>query len=394
MARNSVALLLIGLAGISVAWGDADRSPQLNSQTQIQLALDSLRKGDFEGAELRAKAVLRRDADFYRGWLVIASARQQRKMYEPAVEAYQNFVASCPALELRQFAMEQIDICRQASAKPAPQQPASAGLTPAELLELAKVEKDTAIESSEHFIVRTRNAKLSKLMANQCELMLTRVSRGMLGMQEFPHSVQVYVWTDLNEYKANARNAPEWSGGNFSISVDGGVTTQRIDLTQLDQAGKFNVQMIDRVLPHELCHLVTREFFGDANCPLFLNEGLAMLTETRVDNDRLALAGLALAGSERLPLEALLAGRRDNIGKAEVFYAEAYSFTDFLRNKLGQRQFKDFLDHVRDGCTVADAIQRAICVPGDDDKFLPALAEAWQDQAIGQSQMTRALRGK
>lgn len=392
MARNSVAILTFGLAAFSIAWGGTTHDS--HSQDQFQLALDSLHKGDFEGAELRAKAVLHRDDDFYRSWLVIASSRQQRKMYDQAVEAYKAFVASCPNVELRQFAMEQIQICQKATAKPAPLLAASADLTADDLLELAKVDDNIFTESTEHFVVKTRNAKLSKLMANQCELVLTRVSRSMLGMQEFPHSVQVYVWTDPKDYKANAQDAPEWSGGSFSLNVAGGVTTRRVDLTQLDKAGKFSTVMIDRVLPHELCHLVTREFFGDANCPLFLNEGLAMLSEPKVDNDRLTLAGLALAGKERLPLESLLACRRDNLGKVDVFYAEAYSFTDYLRTKLGQRQFKDFLDHVRDGCTVADAIQRALCVPGDDDKFLPALAEAWQDRAIQQAQVTRALLEK
>jgi hypothetical protein len=354
-----------------------------------------LAKADYEGAELRAQSILRYNAESYRAWLVIASARQQRKMFDPAVAAYRNFQASCPTPELRQFAAEQIRACQQAATAPSPLHAASADLTADDLTELAKVDAvETFTESSDHFIVQARNAKLAKLVVGHCESSLNRICRGLLGGQEFPHSVRVNVWADAKEYHANAADAPEWSGGAFSTTTAGGVTTRKIDLTQRDAEGKFATVMLDRVLPHELCHLVTKEYFGDGNCPLFLNEGLAMLSETQIDNGRLTLAGVALAGKERLSLEQLLISRRDTLGKVDVFYAEAYSFTDYLRTRLAGRQFKDFLEHVRGGCTVADALQRTLYLPADDDTFLPALSEAWKDRAIQQSQVARALQDK
>lgn len=393
MARIGAAILTFVLAALSVAWADIDpsnESPAPNDDAKLQRALDSLKKGDYEGAELRSQALLRRNADLNRVWLVIAKSRQERKMYNEAAAAFRNYLTDCPSGELRQFVAEQIQSCRKAASAPAPLQAATAGLTPHDLLDLARIDEAAHTESSEHFVVKARNAKLAKLVVGQCETALARICGDLLGGQEFPHSVRINVWGDAKEYRDNAQDAPEWSGGAFSVTTAGGVTIRRIDLTQTDGDGKFSTIMLDRVLPHELCHLVTQEYFGDANCPLFLNEGLAMLSETVVDNGRLTLAGAALSGKERLPLERLLSSRRDGMDKVEVFYAEAYSFTEYLRTRLAARQFKDFLDHVRGGCTVADALQRALYLP-DDDAFLPALAEAWQDRAIQQAQATRAL---
>jgi hypothetical protein len=215
----------------------------------------------------------------------------------------------------------------------------------------------------------------------------------ILGGRDDPHYVEINVWADQDDYIAHADDAPEWAGGNFSVQSRHGVTTRRIDLTQRDARGRFAVIMLDRVLPHEMCHLVVHEYFGDAACPLFLNEGLAMLAECEVDNQRVIVAGTTLAGGEPLSLRDLFARERHNMGEPGTFYAASFSFVEFLHSRMTEDQFTEFLAHVKDGCFVCDAIQRALCSP-DTPTFPTDLESAWQSHAILQAQITRALAGR
>ncbi len=249
-------------------------------------------------------------------------------------------------------------------------------------------------ESSEHFVVRARNAALAKLLAEEAEVALRRVSRLVLGGRAYPHSVEIHVWPDADSYAANApQAAPEWSGGAYSLTSRNGLLIRRIDLTQLDEQGRFATVMLDRVLPHEMCHLVMRELFGDAPSPLFLQEGLAMLAEAEPDADRIVLAGAALTGGEGIPLSDLLVIDRYDIENRAIYYAESYSLVSFLRRRLTADQFDAFLAHVKNGCTTVDALERALYSPPGED-FAPKLAEAWADEAVAQAEMIRALRGE
>ena len=213
-------------------------------------------------------------------------------------------------------------------------------------------------------MVRSRNGKLSKLVVAEAERQLDNICSSLLVSQEYAGSVEVNIWLDHAEYVAHAADAPEWSGGSYSLRVENGLTMRRIDLTQLDDKGNFATVMIDRVLPHELCHLVVRDFFGDAACPTYLNEGLAMLAEPEADNQRVMLAGTALAGKGRVPLAQLLVQQtKFQAGAADalVFYAESYSLLLFLHGRLSQQQFRDVLSHVKAGCPLHEALQRVLC---------------------------------
>jgi len=269
-------------------------------------------------------------------------------------------------------------------------EPPSRRLTVERLRALARVEEGVSIESTDHFVIRARNPELAKLLAVEAERALARICHGLLGGQSYPHAVDVYVWPTPKAFRAHATAAPDWAGASFTLAAGEALMTRRIDLTQLDAGGRLNSELLGRMLPHELCHLVLREFFGDAHCPLFLDEGLAMLAEAADQNQRVRLAGAVLVGEGALPLPNLLACRRRDIRRPEVFYAEALSFTRYLRDRITARQFRAFLEHLKHGCTVADALQRALCV-APDRQFLPRLAAAWEDWAITETQFLRAL---
>lgn len=392
MACDSRTILTLCLLAATVgipARASTDRVPPVEG---IQQGLTALSEGDPRLAEQVALAVARGTEDgTWRAWLIVATARERLGRLDEAVEAYREFMSMCADPVERAFAADRIRRCRRRSRRTGPDKPASERLSPAALARLAKVEERTYTESSEHFVVRARNAELARVVARQSEAALQRICGTLLAGQEYPHTVDVYVWPDIAEYRRHATSATEWAGGSFRLARDDdGFMVRRIDLTQCDDRRRFDPVTLDRVLPHEMCHLVLAELFGGAHCPLAVNEGLAMMAEATVHNGRIRLAGAALATRTGIDLPALLRLDRCHEGNVDVFYAESYSLMTFMHSRLTGAQFRDTLTHLKAGLPLDEALQRALYVPPDEE-FLTRLERSWRLEAVRQSQFLQAL---
>ena len=387
-SKRHIALSVFLAGGVALSAAAFVVSPATSG---IQQALQDLERREYARAEQLGVALATDpETPAPRAWAIVAAARQRRGQRESATRAYRLFLAACDSPDMRQFALKQMQACQQQPRKrQAPAAP-SRRLSTQVLRRLAEVHDRQYTESSEHFIVKARNPGLAKLVAVEAEVALDRICRVILAGQAYPHSVTINVWADHDTYRSHATDAPEWSGGSFSFAMRDGTATRRIDLTQRDAEGRFAPIMIDRVLPHEMCHLVLREYFGDAACPLFLNEGLAMMAEYVPETRRIELAGHAIAGKAKISLEELLLHRRYSLRSPGVFYAESFSFIEFLHSRMTNEQFRSFLENVKAGCTVSDALQRSLYVPATES-FLASLASAWEDHAVEQAQYVRAL---
>ena len=392
-ARLSILGVLAAVAAAAVVSALATGLP--SRPADFQGALAALAKGEWARAETIAGQITASGAPgAERAWLIVAAARRRRKQFRRAETAYRKFLASCHRQSERHYAMAQIRACRRDADPPPAPAPLSQRLTAEQRKALAHIadRHQRYTESTEHFVVQAYNPAVAKLVAAQAEVALRRIGDVLAAGQAYPHSVDVYVWPNLQEYHKNVTDASEWSGGAFILKPgpDGG-WIRRIDLTQWDADGKFDVAMLDRVLPHEMCHLVLAEYFGDAQCPLALNEGLAMMAEAGVENRRVLLAGAALGGKRGIPLSRLLMMKRCGAKNADVFYAEAFSLTAYLHARLTRTEFREMLAHVKAGCSLAAAIQRALYVP-PDKQFVERLERAWVAEAVRQSQFLEALQ--
>jgi hypothetical protein len=379
-------------AAVQAARTGGSEVAAVSEGADLQQALSCLSAGQHAQAEDQAVQAARsgRD-DAWRAWLVAAAARQKLGKHEQAIEAYKDFLVYCQDSRERAYAAGRIRQCKRQLNPPPAAKPLSATITDEQRRKLSQVESEPYTESTEHFVVVANNDELAKLVGRQAEQALGRICGSILGGQAYPHTVSIYVWADSEEYARNATGGTDWAGGSFSLrQEEDGAVTRRIDLTQLDKDRSFDVKMIDRVLPHEMCHLVLMEFYGGAPNPLALNEGLAMLAEAEIDNGRVLLAGVAISSDRKIPLEGLLLVEQCARPQAEVFYAESYSFATFLRLRMTGRQFREMLLNIKEGGCVEDAIQRALYVPANE-AFLARLAEAWEEQAIQQSQFLQAL---
>jgi tetratricopeptide (TPR) repeat protein len=386
--RTILALLTLPLLGWALAGASPDSPAPVKPLQQALAALDAQQPA--EALELAGPLADAGGKDAPAALLVVATARQRLGDFEQAVAAYKRCLEACRPAQ-REYVTEQLRLCEGELAGPAMLLPPSKYITGDERRKLAKVDKAESVETTDHFVVTARNSGVAKLVAAQAETCLTRICRTLYASETYPHSVNIYVWPDITEYRKHAVNAPEWSAGSFTLkTTDNGQAIRRIDLMQLDEGRCFDVTLLDSILPHEMCHLVTTEFFGDTRAPLAINEGLAMLAESGSANARVVQAGSALAGDRKIAIADLLLARQCQHDTAGVFYAESYSLAAYLRSHLNTAQFRDMLTHVKNGCSLDVAVQRALCVSVEDG-FMKKLAAAWEEDAIKQSQFLRAL---
>lgn len=385
-AERTILAALILACGTAATLATVAVAPPAPPTLHDALAL--LAEGQLDQAEQTALPLARQNQAH--AWAIVAASRQRRGQVDDALAAYRSFLSCCDWAPGRAFALREIQRCQTAAKAPQDPSRPSEDLSADDLRDLGRVEDQVRVETSPHFVVRARNAKLARLVAQSSEKALERICNFVLAGQEYPHSIDIYVWTDAADFVAHAEDAPEWSSGSSSYRVVNNIPTRRIDLTQLDQAGRFVPALLDSILPHEMCHLVVNEFLGSSSLPLLFNEGLAMLAEYHADPGRILLAASALASDKGIALDRLVSLHRSELDDPSVFYAEAFSFMEYLHDRLEPAQFRAVLENLRDGCTVQESILRALYVP-ERENFLKELEDAWRDHAITSAHFLRAL---
>lgn len=151
---------------------------------------------------------------------------------------------------------------------------------------------------------------------------------------------KIYIHENATEYQ-NATGQPSWSLGSTSPS-------EKIIHTFLHEEG-----FLDSILPHEMGHIIFREFVGFNNpaIPLWFEEGVACYQEA----SKLAVAKevvrQALKDGSFMSFEGLARFNARNIKnekEVNLFYAESTSIVGYLIKKFGNDRFVLFCQYLRD----------------------------------------------
>ncbi|MBS3820671.1 MAG: hypothetical protein GVY16_00170 [Planctomycetes bacterium] len=386
-------LLLAATVTPATEQPDATDAPQ-----RLHQSLLALQAEDYPQAErLAVDAARDRRQPQPRGWLVAAVACKRSGRHAEAETALRRFLATRPGDAMRRYAERQLRGLTDARDDDVPS--LEERLSPLEKNVFAVVETEPSIERSEHFTVHGWNKGLLELIAREAEAEMARLREQILPAEApIALAADIHVWPDREAYRKNAPHAPADSLGCAAPrrQPDDG---HRIDLLQRNDDGELSIPMLTNVLPHEICHLMIEEFMAQAvpgrrnaaRLPLAMKEGLAGLAENDGSNEQTELAGAAAAAEQHIPLEDLLdIDRYEQAAPPALFYAESYSFVDFLHSRLNRRQFGELLKHLRRGRDVHDALQRTLATP-DDRHFAETLEAAWRDHAILQAQMLQIL---
>jgi hypothetical protein len=226
---------------------------------------------------------------------------------------------------------------------------------------------------SEHFIVYYKRAPENFIqdVSGRAEGYYNSIA-GELGFNRYDfwlwdNRAKIYIHDDLENYQQSSRQ-PGWSAGSA------------VPKTKTIQTFLSATDFLDRILPHEIGHIIFREFVGFDNhrIPLWLDEGVASFQEKYKFSTSNKLVKNAIDNGSFIPLEELsgvdsMSIANSNSQSAQVFYAEAISAVGYLIDAFGSDEFVEFCQKLRDNDTFENAISSVYSFAG-----IKELNEAWQ----------------
>lgn len=155
---------------------------------------------------------------------------------------------------------------------------------------------------------------------------------------------KIYLFNNSTDYLNETRGLA-WSGAQVSVKL-------RTIKTFIGQETFF-----DSILPHELTHIIFREFIGPkTELPLWLDEGIACSQEKSSLAWRMEAAKALVKQEAYLKFDKLFEVYNSTLIVPNVFYSESASVIVFLLKKYGQELFLDFSRKLRDGRQWKDAL--------------------------------------
>lgn len=198
------------------------------------------------------------------------------------------------------------------------------------------------VKKSDHFIVYYRTAPVEDVnrIVESAERYYDEITKELgftrfEGFWTWDARVKIYLYNTRSEYIKETRHS-EWSGAHINL-----ITRELYGY--LDMA-----DFLDVILPHELGHVIFREFVGfKRELPLWLDEGVVSYLEKSEKQERLMVAKAVAKTSYFVPLS-MLNKARPGVGMMpDVFYAEAASVIEFLITTYGKDKFFRFCEALK-----------------------------------------------
>lgn len=157
----------------------------------------------------------------------------------------------------------------------------------------------------------------------------------------------IYIYNDSQEY-LDATKQPSWSAGLAAYR-------ERKITTFLADSGFF-----DTLLPHELGHIIFREFVGfRSGIPQWFEEGVASYQEKAKRVGATKALRQAIAEKKFIPLTELekvsLVSSQDK-DFVELFYSESGSVVYFLLTRFSKHNFVDLCKALKEGKSFEQAL--------------------------------------
>ncbi len=239
-------------------------------------------------------------------------------------------------------------------------------------------------EKGDHFIVFYADAIAQpKEVIRKAEFYYNRIAEDLgyarySNFWQWDKRVKIYIHPTQEAFqKATGQQA--WSHGMASYLDKSIHSIQATD------------NFLNSVLPHEITHLIFRDFVGLRNyIPLWMDEGVAQWEEDDKRAEALAVMPELVARGDGLTLETLMRvdiRRETDPRRVAIFYAQAISLIDFLITTYGPALFTDLCRELRDGKKMEAALRAAY--PGSLTS-IEETEDRWRQYLHGKRQAARA----
>ena len=180
--------------------------------------------------------------------------------------------------------------------------------------------------------------------------------------------IDLYVYPNYDDMKDAILYEPSWTGGmafpEYNIFIMG--------ISESDSTWDQNTVI------HELTHILIGHFTFSCigTVPTWLNEGLAMFSEGKLDADMQAQLDQAIREDTLLTVRSLNGGFSELSDKANLSYGQSQSIVSFLIGTYGQENLTQLLAALRDAKPIDDALLEVYGFDTD------GLEDAWR-QSVG-----------
>ena len=193
--------------------------------------------------------------------------------------------------------------------------------------------------------------------------------------------IDIYVYASQNDLPSNlSPSSTGWLAGHADPSL-GTIAVV------IEPGSNQNILMEQRV-PHELMHVILYRGIGAgySNLPAWLNEGIATQAELypNTEYDRVLMD--ASAHDELIPIKDLCASFPSDSAPAFLAYAEARSFTTYLRGIYGSDGLLNLARIHATGVDCERGVERAFGIS------LAKLEMDWRTSVLGQNTLGSTLK--
>jgi tetratricopeptide (TPR) repeat protein len=239
---------------------------------------------------------------------------------------------------------------------------AAAGADPAYAALLEKVEREAGAEAghgkaeSRHFTVSFEGGGTSAQAGYLVSLLLEDAYHAVGSRLDYRPTEPVHAVLYPAEQFRDVTLSPSWAGAVYDgkIRIPVGGLTERTDL-------------LDRTIRHEYTHALVHRL-SQGRAPVWLNEGLAMLSEGDGRGDLARqFRAYVRQGGRATSLRGLEGSFMSlNAAQAQLAYAHALVATDYLVRTHGQAAARRVLDRLGEGVPLEAAIESTLYVRYDD----------------------------
>ena len=176
---------------------------------------------------------------------------------------------------------------------------------------------------------------------------------------------KIFIYDSMQEFQAGARQ-PGWAAGAVQ-------TKEKVLHTYPEERNFF-----ESILPHELGHIIFREFVGFDNpaVTFWLDEGVASYQESVRRKYAPQILSEAVKKKNFIPLSRLSAINPQSLidpQDANLYYAEALGVVYYLIKEFGEDNFVFFCQELRDKKNIDSALRYAYPF-----KNIEELGKSWE----------------
>jgi hypothetical protein len=193
--------------------------------------------------------------------------------------------------------------------------------------------------------------------------------------------VDVYVYASTEDLQSALFLGGEtWQGGHANPKLG-------VVMLAVTPGSSQNIEL-ERLLPHELAHVMLYRSLGDryANLPVWLTEGMASMVELYPNPDHDQALMQASQNNSLIPIADLCDTFPLDASNAYLAYAESKSFVRFLRDSYGTTTLYSLLSAYADGLNCEQGVVRAMSTS------LESLDARWRETVLGQNVAVVTLR--